>query len=227
MSEPKLLAASHLPVRAQRLGELLEGRAEVDEEPAVRLALDDLLRLGVERRLLVIVDDELRHGAAAGLPRFLEDRGQRGPVAVVAGGDVDLRRLAEFFRKQMRPGPCPGCRPRRRAAIRARRAGLVELGERRVGPAGEHQHVVGDGHRRRQPRSSPRIEIADDHLHIVDVDELLRAFDARLRVALAVLRVGQLDLDAGRFSVPRALAMWSMPSRAASFQACPQRRDRR
>src|SRR4029079_19719309 len=81
----------------ERLGELLEGLAEIDEQPAVGAAVGDLLRLRVERRLLVIIDDELRDRAALRGPRVLEDRRERRAVAVVAGGDVDLGALAELL----------------------------------------------------------------------------------------------------------------------------------
>ena len=182
----------------QGLGELLEGGAEIDEEPAVRLAVDDLLRFGVERRLLVIVDDELRHRAAAGLPHVLEDRGKRGPVAVVAGRDVDLRRLAEFLGQEMGENLALNVVRRDGLPYQRDRQAFIELGERGVGAAGEDHDVVGNGHSGRDCARHRRIEIADDHLHMVDVDELLRALDARLRAALAVLRIGQLDLDAGK-----------------------------
>ena len=64
-------------------------------------------------------------------------------------------------------------------------------------PRNEDQDVVRYGDRRRHRARDRRIEIADNHLNVVDINELLRALDARLRAALAILRVCKLNLDPG------------------------------
>ena len=193
VSDPNVFAGSHFPVRESGRASFANvGQKSMNSQPS-GLPWIDLLRLAVERRLLVVVDDELGDGAAACRPGVLEDGGQVRAVGVVPRRDVDLGVLAERIGDDRRQHAALDVVRGHRLPDERRALG-VELGEGRARPAREHEHPVRDRDRARDGARHPAPRVADDRVDLVDVDELLGRLDARLRVALAVLGIGQHDL---------------------------------
>src|SRR5436190_22053236 len=91
------------PPRADaRRRELLERLREVDDHPALRAARDELLRLGVERRLVGVPREGGADLSAELLPLGDEERLERRAERVVAGAHVDGRALAELLDRGLR-----------------------------------------------------------------------------------------------------------------------------
>ena len=135
----------------QRQRELLERVAEIDEQPAVGVALDELLRLAVERWLRLVVDNEFGDRAAALRPGVLEHGGEVRPVRIVARTHVDLRAHAEGIADHLGEHAALQIIGGDRLPDQRHRAG-IEFCQRGAGAAGEDQHLVGngDGGRRRR-----------------------------------------------------------------------------
>jgi hypothetical protein len=129
--------------------------AEIDKQPTVGIAVGNLLRFGIEGRLILIVDDELRDRSAAGGPGVLEDGREGRPIDIVARGDIDFGLGAKFLRQDVGENLALNIVRRDRLPDERDRPSRVELGQRRIGAAGEDQNVVRNSDRRSRPRSSP------------------------------------------------------------------------
>src|SRR6266545_146337 len=126
----------------KRLGQLLESLAEIDEQPAVRVAVGDLLRLGIEGRLVLIVDDEFWDRPAAGRPGVLEDRREGGTVAVIARGNIDLCLGSELLPDDMGKHLALDVIGGNRFPHERHWPAFVELAQRWVGAACKYQDIV-------------------------------------------------------------------------------------
>ena len=159
-----------------------------------------------------------------------EDVAQTGAVGIVADGDVDRSVGAQRLAHQLGEDPALQVVGRDRLPEQ-RRPRAVQLGQRRVRAAGEHQDVIGDGDGLRRRAGDRAEEVADDDLHLIDGDQLGRRLDAALGVALAVLRVGQDRLQVsqpgrGQLFVEVVDAERRPPGSRPALQA-PRRRSSR
>jgi hypothetical protein len=178
----------------QRQREFLKRVAEIDEQPAVGVAVDKLLCLAVEGRLRLIVVDEFGDRAAGLRPGVLEHGGEIRTVRVVACTHVDLRARAEGIADHLDEHAALQIIGGDRLPYQRRRTG-VEPCQRRAGAAGENRHLIRNGDGCGDGRGDGAVKVANDDVDVVDLHQFLCRLDAGLWVTLAVLRIRKQDLN--------------------------------
>ena len=189
------LAAVELPGAEERGADLRVVRREVEDDVGVRIALDDVVGLGVVARCGRVVQQRALRLHAEALERALEDRQQPGAERVVAPRERDRLPLPELVADQAR-------KDRRLKRVRRHRAEevavVLEVGERRrrvVRP--DLRDLRGHGGRLCDRDRAPRGERAEDAVGALR-DELPGGVHAafRRRPVVGVLDL-ERDVDAG------------------------------